>query len=137
MKSAPVFTDSLSAIRHQLNNSSLPKFLVHLPTMLVEYYFGYICVILSSFDGRFNPFRSTVDQLWDGSAPIYYAIQSMAAAYLSHDFPRMSTVGLQMQRETFKCLYQTNRAGMESHDNIDKTLLTVLIVGQTTAYRSQ
>ncbi|KAF7875327.1 hypothetical protein EAF04_002499 [Stromatinia cepivora] len=135
-KPAPVFTDSLSAIRHQLNSSSVPEFLVHLPTMLVEYYFGYICVIFSSFDGMLNPFRSTVGQLWDGSAPIYYAIQSMAAAYLSHDFPRMSSVGVQMQRETFRCLYQSSRAGLESHDNIDKTLLTVLLVGQTTAWHN-
>ncbi|ESZ91719.1 hypothetical protein SBOR_7899 [Sclerotinia borealis F-4128] len=135
-KPATVFTDSLSAIRHQLQNSSVPEFLVHLPTMLVEYYFGYICVIFSSFDGMLNPFRSTVGKLWDGSAPIYYAIQSMAAAYLSHHFPRMSTVGLQMQRETFKCLYQSSRAGTESHDNIDKTLLTVLLVGQTTAWHN-
>lgn len=134
--STPNFTDSLSAIRYQLSNSTVPEFLVHLPTMLVEYYFGYICVIFSSFDGIFNPFRSTVGQLWDDSAPIYYAIQSMAAAYLSHDFPRMSVVGAQMQRETFKCLYQSNRAGVESHDNIDKTLLTVLLVGQTTAWHN-
>lgn len=59
-KSAPVFTDSLSAIRQHLQNSSVPEFLVHLPTLLVEYYFNYICVISSSFDGMLNPFRSTV-----------------------------------------------------------------------------
>lgn len=69
------FTDSLSAIRQQLNRSTVPEFLLHLPTMLVEYYFGYVCQIFSSFDGTLNPFRSTVGRLWDGSAPIYYAIQ--------------------------------------------------------------
>ena len=31
------FTDSLSAIRQQLNRSTVPEFLLHLPTMLVEY----------------------------------------------------------------------------------------------------
>ncbi|KAG4025663.1 hypothetical protein MFRU_053g00320 [Monilinia fructicola] len=134
--SSPLFTDSLSAIRHQLQNSSVPEFLIHLPTMLVEYYFGYICVIFSSFDGMLNPFRSTVGRLWDGSAPIYYAIQSMAAAYLSHHFPRMFAVGIQMQREAFRCLYQSTRAGMESREDIDKTLLTVLLVGQTTAWHN-
>ncbi|QSZ35691.1 hypothetical protein DSL72_006813 [Monilinia vaccinii-corymbosi] len=133
---SPVFPDSLSAIRHQLQKSSVPDFLVHLPTMLVEYYFNYICVMFSSFDSMLNPFRSTVGQLWDGSAPIYYAIQSMAAAYLSHHFPRMSAVGIQMQREAFRCLYQSSRSGMESNDNIDKTLLTVLLVGQTTAWHN-
>lgn len=129
-------TDSLSAIRQQLNRSTVPEFLLHLPTMLVEYYFSYVCQIFSSFDGTLNPFRSTVGRLWDGSAPIYYAIQSMAAAYLSHHFPRMAPVGVQMQRETFKCLYQASQAGRDPLDNLDKTLLTVLLVGQTTAWHN-
>jgi hypothetical protein len=131
-----MFNDSLSAIRHYLTNSNVPEFLVHLPTMLVEYYFSYICSIFSSFDGMLNPFRATVGRLWDGSAPIYYAIQSMAAAYLSNHFPRMSAVGAQMQKEAFKSLYQVQQAGMESEENIDKTLLTVLLVGQTTAWHN-
>lgn len=126
------FTDSLSAIRHQLERSVVPDLLLHLPTMLVEYYFNYVCQIFSSFDGTLNPFRSTVGRLWDGSAPIYYAIQSMAAGYLSNHFPRMSQVGKQMQRETYKCLYQI-QPGKEN-DDLDKTLLTVLLVGQTTAW---
>lgn len=129
-------TDSLSAIRQQLSRSTVPEFLLHLPTMLVEYYFSYVCQIFSSFDGTLNPFRSTVGRLWDGSAPIYYAIQSMAAAYLSHHFPRMAPVGVQMQRETFKCLYQAAQAGRDPLENLDKTLLTVLLVGQTTAWHN-
>jgi hypothetical protein len=129
-------TDSLSAIRQQLNRSTVPEFLLHLPTMLVEYYFSYVCQIFSSFDGTMNPFRSTVGRLWDGSAPIYYAIQSMAAAYLSHHFPRMAPVGIQMQRETFKCLYQAAQAGQDPLENLDKTLLTILLVGQTTAWHN-
>ncbi|CZT43519.1 uncharacterized protein RSE6_03571 [Rhynchosporium secalis] len=127
-------TDSLSAIRQQLHRSTVPEFLLHLPTMLVEYYFSYVCQIFSSFDGTLNPFRSTVGKLWDGSAPIYYAIQSMAAAYLANHFPRMSPVGVQMQRETYRCLYQVPQGGKDPAENLDKTLLTVLLVGQTTAW---
>ncbi|KAH7384993.1 fungal-specific transcription factor domain-containing protein [Cadophora sp. MPI-SDFR-AT-0126] len=127
-------TDSLSAIRQQLHRSTVPEFLLHLPTMLVEYYFSYVCQIFSSFDGTLNPFRSTVGRLWDGSAPIYYAIQSMAAAYLANHFPRMSPVGMQMQRETYRCLYQVPQGGKNPAENLDKTLLTVLLVGQTTAW---
>lgn len=104
--------------------------------MLVEYYFNYVCQIFSSFDGSLNPFRSTVGKLWDGSAPIYYAIQSMAAAYLANHFPRMSPVGVQMQRETYRCLYQVQQGGLPSSDNLDKTLLTVLLVGQTTTWHN-
>jgi hypothetical protein len=127
------FTDSLSAIRQQLNRSTVPEFLLHLPTMLVEYYFNYVCQIFSSFDGTLNPFRSTVGKLWDGSAPIYYAIQSMAAAYLANHFPRMSPVGIQMQRETYRYLYQSHQ-GANNTEDLDKKLLTVLLVGQTTAW---
>ncbi|CZR66715.1 uncharacterized protein PAC_16616 [Phialocephala subalpina] len=128
-------TDSLSAIRQQLHRSTVPEFLLHLPTMLVEYYFSYVCQIFSSFDGTLNPFRSTVGRLWDGSAPIYYAIQSMAAAYLANHFPRMLPVGVQMQRETYRCLYQLPHGGSKAAgENLDKTLLTVLLVGQTTAW---
>ena len=128
------YTDSLTAIRQQLHRSTVPEFLLHLPTMLVEYYFSYVCQIFSSFDGTLNPFRSTVGRLWDGSAPIYYAIQSMAAAYLSNHFPRMSPVGIQMQRETYRSLYQVPQGGRDASENLDKTLLTVLLVGQTTAW---
>jgi hypothetical protein len=130
------FTDSLSAIRQQLHQSTVPEFLLHLPTMLVEYYFNYVCQIFSSFDGTLNPFRSTVGKLWDGSAPMYYAIQSMAAAYLANHFPRMSPVGVQMQRETYRCLYQVQQGKGELVENLDKALLTVLLVGQTTAWHN-
>lgn len=129
-------TDSLSAIRQQLHQSAVPEFLLHLPTMLVEYYFNYVCQIFSSFDGSLNPFRSTVGKLWDGSAPIYYAIQSMAAAYLANHFPRMLPVGAQMQREAYRCLYQSQQEGLPTSDNLDKTLLTLLLVGQTTAWHN-
>jgi hypothetical protein len=127
-------TDSLSAIRQQLHRSTVPEFLLHLPTMLVEYYFNYVCQIFSSFDGTLNPFRSTVGRLWVGSAPIYYAIQSMAAAYLANHFPRMTPVGVQMQRETYKCLYQVQQGTQGQAENLDKTLLAMLLVGQTTAW---
>ncbi|TVY81121.1 Beauvericin cluster-specific repressor BEA4 [Lachnellula suecica] len=130
------FTDSLAAIRQQLHRSTVPEFLLHLPTMLVEYYFNYVCQIFSSFDGTLNPFRSTVGKLWDGSAPIYFAIQSMAAAYLANHFPRMTPVGIQMQRETYRSLYQVQQAGKGQPENLDKMLLTVLLVGQTTAWHN-
>ncbi|EPE31143.1 Zn2/Cys6 DNA-binding protein [Glarea lozoyensis ATCC 20868] len=133
-RESEAITDSLSAIKQQLHRSTVPEFLHHLPTMLVEYYFSYVCRIFSSFDGTLNPFRSTVGRLWDGSAPIYYAIQSMAAAYLSNHFPRMNQVGLQMQRETYRCLYQNQQGLKDQDENLDKTLLTVLLVGQTTAW---
>ena len=127
--------ESLSVIRQQLEQSTIPDFLLHLPTILVEFYFNYVCRIFSSFDSSLNPFRSTVGKLWDTSAPIYYAIQSMAAAYLVNHFPRMSLVGIQMQKETYRCIYQTQE-GANNSKTLDSILLTVLLVGQTTAWHN-
>ncbi|RFU35700.1 hypothetical protein B7463_g723, partial [Scytalidium lignicola] len=130
---------NLTALRPHIPQSSVPNSLLHIPTILVSHYFSSICKIFSSFDGTLNPFRATVGRLWDGSAPIYYAIQSMAAASLANDFPQMNSVGVQMQRETFRSLYSGNMDGFgtnvsERAEDLDKMLLTILLVGQTTSW---
>ncbi|KAH8804746.1 fungal-specific transcription factor domain-containing protein [Xylogone sp. PMI_703] len=130
---------NLTALRPHASQSSVPSSLLHVPTILVSHYFSSICKIFSSFDGTLNPFRATVGRLWDGSAPIYYAIQSMAAASLANDFPQMNSIGVQMQRETFRSLYSGSLDGMgtnmcERAEDLDKMLLTVLLVGQTTGW---
>lgn len=130
---------NLTAVRPQIPPYSIPSSLLHVPTILVSHYFSSICKIFSSFDGTLNPFRATVGRLWDGSAPIYYAIQSMAAASLANDFPQMNSVGVQMQRETFRSLYSGSMNGLginvgERVEDLDKMLLTVLLVGQTTCW---
>lgn len=84
--------DNLIVLRR--NIPSVPKRLIHLPTILVDHYFDSVCNIFSAFDGPSNPFRSAVEALWNGWEPIYYTIQSMAAAYLANDIPRI--VGLQL-----------------------------------------
>lgn len=126
--------NSLSIIRERLQKSTVPEFMVHLPTELIHHYFSQVCKIFSSFDGSLNPFRSTISKLFQSSAPIYYGIQSMAAAYLANHIPRMALVGVQMQQEAYKCLSQLLRDS--SNNDIDKALLSMLLIGQTTCWHN-
>jgi hypothetical protein len=74
-------------IRTQRNGSStsLSPTILHIPTVLVEYYFRNVCRECSTFDSSYNPFRSTVAEMQFNSAPINYAIQSLAASKLADD----------------------------------------------------
>lgn len=104
VRESPGPKDSLDKVRERLQRSTVPEFMVHLPTELVHHYFSQVCSIFSSFDGSLNPFRTTISRLFQSSAPVYYAIQGMAAAYLANHFPRMALVGIQMQQEAYRSL---------------------------------
>lgn len=105
--SSPSAPGNLDVIRRRIGNPSVPRFLVHVPTMLIDQYFDSVCNIFSLFDNSKNPFRSSVESLWHSWAPMYYTMQSMAAAHLGNDFPQMRSVALQLQSEAYTCLQNT------------------------------
>ncbi|KAF2180355.1 hypothetical protein K469DRAFT_753359 [Zopfia rhizophila CBS 207.26] len=127
--------DNLSVLHQRLSNTTIPAFLIHLPTILVQYYFDYVCAIFSSFDSALNPFRTTVGQLWTCNAAIYFAIQSMSAASLANDFPSMRAVGLQMQQHAYECLQDEIRANSPLRD-ANATFFALLMIGSTTAWHN-
>ncbi|KZF19518.1 hypothetical protein L228DRAFT_273913 [Xylona heveae TC161] len=141
----PSRPDSLSVL-HRLTSTTLQSPLTNLPETLVRYYFDYVCPIFSSFDSPTNPFRATIAQFWSRSAPIYFAVQSMAAASLANDFPGMRTVGIQMQQQAYTCLkeqFQGLRPALlddhdHDHDDDDggEIFFALLMVGSTTAWHN-
>lgn len=127
------FKGNLEMVRQRLQHSSVPGFLIHMPTVLVDHYFDCVCVIFSSFDTAMNPFRAAVGRLWHGWEPIYYTIQSMAAAYLANDLPHLRATGIQLQAEAYRSLQQNSRFASSADDD-DKTLLTIIMLGLTTSW---
>ncbi|CAI7652547.1 unnamed protein product [Penicillium pancosmium] len=128
-------TDSLSVLHRRLENSAIPSFLIHMPAILVQYYFDYVCKSWSSFDSPLNPFRIIVSRLWSRNAAIYYTIQSMAAASLANDFPGMKSIGIQTQQQAIACLRNNPRVGSLHRDNQDdEYFLALLMIGMTTAW---
>ncbi|RAH42734.1 Zn(II)2Cys6 transcription factor [Aspergillus brunneoviolaceus CBS 621.78] len=126
--------DNLENLRRRLTDTSIPSFLVHLPALLVEYYFDYVCAMWSSFDSDLNPFRTNIARLWSQNAPIYYAIQSMAAASLAGDFPGMRAVGAQMQRRAIHALQEAMAVSPTLND--ENLFYGLLMVGSTTAWHN-
>ncbi|PYI28177.1 hypothetical protein BP00DRAFT_489012 [Aspergillus indologenus CBS 114.80] len=121
-------------IQTQIDDLEIPSFLVHLPALLVEYYFDYVCAMWSSFDSNLNPFRTNIARLWSQNAPIYYAIQSMAAASLAGDFPGMRAVGAQMQRRAIHALQEAMALSLTLTD--ENLFYGLLMVGSTTAWHN-
>ncbi|KAI0155719.1 fungal-specific transcription factor domain-containing protein [Pestalotiopsis sp. NC0098] len=61
--------------------------LVHLPTFLVQHWFGSVCRYWSAFDSESNPLRLVAGSLWGSSQVVFYSLQSMSAATLAETMP--------------------------------------------------
>ncbi|KAJ5629285.1 hypothetical protein N7528_002942 [Penicillium herquei] len=130
-------SDSLASLHRRLSNTAIPSFLIHMPAILVQYYFDFVCKAWSSFDSPLNPFRLIVSRLWSQNAAIYYAIQSMAAASLANDFPGMRAIGIQTQQQAIACLRNNPRIGsLHRDDHDDEFFLALLMIGLTTAWHN-
>ncbi|KAJ5945510.1 hypothetical protein N7454_002349 [Penicillium verhagenii] len=130
-------SDSLATLHRRLANTAIPSFLIHMPAILVQYYFDFVCKAWSSFDSPLNPFRLIVSRLWSQNAAIYYAIQSMAAASLANDFPSMRAIGIQTQQQAIACLRNNPRIGsLHRDDHDDEFFLALLMIGLTTAWHN-
>ncbi|KAJ5545981.1 hypothetical protein N7494_003566 [Penicillium frequentans] len=130
-------SDSLASLHRRLANTAIPAFLIHMPAILVQYYFDFVCKAWSSFDSPLNPFRLIVSRLWSQNAAIYYAIQSMAAASLANDFPSMRAIGIQTQQQAIACLRNNPRIGsLHRDDQDDEFFLALLMIGLTTAWHN-
>ena len=114
---------------------SVPFPLVHHATKLVEHYFSTICGIYSCFDSFLNPFRYTVSDSWTRSASTYYAIQSMAAAHLANDLPRMRKEGLDLHRKASQHLGKELQMYRSGKLDDDQALLSLLLLGMSASWQ--
>lgn len=60
----------------------------HLPTMLIEHWFGSICPMWSAFDSAVSYNRQLAWSSWASSKAVFYTMQAMSAAYLAVTMPR-------------------------------------------------
>lgn len=80
-------------------------------SILVEYYFKEVCGMMSCYDSKLNPYRTTISNLWGHSPSLYYVIQSMAAACLSEVSPGLSTAGDRLRDKAVNSLWNESRVG--------------------------
>ncbi|KAH7039720.1 uncharacterized protein B0I36DRAFT_378859 [Microdochium trichocladiopsis] len=65
---------------HCYKTPSIPATLFDPSTMLVEFWFHSVCSGWAAYDSPSNPFRRLCASLWSCSAPVFYSMQTMAAA---------------------------------------------------------
>ncbi|KAH7151759.1 C6 zinc finger domain protein [Dactylonectria estremocensis] len=96
-------------------------------SVLVEYYFKEVCGLMSCYDSRMNPYRTAISNVWSQSQPLYYIIQSMAAACLSEVSPNLSKISRQLRDAAVTSVSkETSVAQMET-----SSLLALVMLGMS------
>ncbi|KAH8669035.1 fungal-specific transcription factor domain-containing protein [Xylariales sp. PMI_506] len=121
---------------YRINSAVTPQITMHEGSLLVEHYFRDVCGLYSTYDSPLNPFRSNIAQVWNHSAPIYYAIQSMAAAHLSSSYATMETLGMELKRKANVALMEELNYVQAGQKSSDCALLTSLLLGLSACWHS-
>lgn len=111
---------------------TVPRNITETSNQLVEHYFRRIAVLFCCYDGNLNPFRATVARLWnaEGSASIFYTIQSMAAAQLRTTIPQFAGLARRYRRLAMACLDQdVVTKGFDT-----KSLLALILLGTSVSW---
>ncbi|KAF2738357.1 hypothetical protein EJ04DRAFT_459266 [Polyplosphaeria fusca] len=131
---SPRLSRSLLLDYYRLPNPSPSPSLDDMESILIQHYFKDVCVLFSSFDSSLNPFRTAIGRLFQDSASIYYAIQSMAAAHLANTFPTMAAVGIDMQRKACDSLQAELPLVQSGEATGGRTFLSIILLGLTTCW---
>ncbi|KAK2035341.1 hypothetical protein LX32DRAFT_607182 [Colletotrichum zoysiae] len=94
-------------------------------SVLVEYYFKEVCGMMSCYDSKLNPYRTTIANLWGTSPSLYYVTQSMAAACLSEVSPGLVTVSGRLRDQAIRSLWNESRVGPTD----TSSLLSLVMLG--------
>ncbi|KAF2148882.1 hypothetical protein K461DRAFT_54240 [Myriangium duriaei CBS 260.36] len=121
---------------YRLSPSTVPQGLSYKSCKLVEYYFGHVCNIYSFFDSAKNPYRALIARTWQSHAPIYFAVQAMAAAHLANTIPAMADTGALLQQRAQEHLRQDLELVRSGCADPKWLLLTLLLLGPTNSWHN-
>lgn len=78
--------------RHTVAIPEVKHWPIHVPTMLIEYWFRHICPLRSTFDSSINYNRRVAWNTWSTSDAVFQTMQAMAAACLVRQNPQLREV---------------------------------------------
>lgn len=73
-------------------------------TRLIKTWFTEVCPVWSGFDSPTNMNRKLAEDLWHRSSPVFTALQSMSASFLSARLPQMRRPALSLLRTATLCV---------------------------------
>ncbi|KAI9740160.1 MAG: hypothetical protein M1834_004738 [Cirrosporium novae-zelandiae] len=112
-----------------LSSPPLSRYLRDTSSVLVEYYFQEVAAVMSCYDSKLNPYRTTVARIWNSgsSGSIYLTIKSMAAVFLARNFPSLSAIGIRLRERAMAYLEdEIKKKGCD-----ERSLLAMAMLGGT------
>lgn len=107
-----------------------PRELFNLPTALSEYFFREVITLYCTWDSKSNAMRNIVENQWQSSGVLHHTIQSMAAACLCEDFPRLSSVAKSEHSQALQYIQGKPSSSKLKED----TLLAYMLLGHTASW---
>ncbi|KAK2680117.1 Zn(2)-C6 fungal-type DNA-binding domain [Fusarium oxysporum f. sp. vasinfectum] len=87
-------------------------------TFLIELWFKSVCGSWAAYDSPTNPFRRLGSSLWGSSRPLFYSLQSMAAASLTRRQPQIQEIAASAPRIATEAIIQELKDLFESPNSV-------------------
>lgn len=101
--------------------------LTHLPTMLIEYWFCYICPTRSTFDSDINFNRILAKNACARSEAVMYTMQAMSTACLLKEMPQLRKTSFSLRAKAISAINHTLTQVRTSNSIIKVEVMTDLI----------
>ncbi|ETS88082.1 hypothetical protein PFICI_01910 [Pestalotiopsis fici W106-1] len=112
--------------------------LTHLPTMLIEYWFCYICPIRSTFDSDINFNRILAKNAHARAEAVMYTMQAMSIACLLKDMPQLRETSLTLRSKAISAinctLTQVRTANSIEGQIVTDLIFAVFCIGTSTSW---
>ncbi|KAF4968390.1 hypothetical protein FSARC_4187 [Fusarium sarcochroum] len=96
-------------------------------SFLIELWFKSVCGSWAAYDSPTNPFRSLGSSLWGSSRPLFYSLQSMAAASLTRRQPQIQEIAASAPRIATEAIIHELRSLFEAPNSVTKVPHALII----------
>jgi hypothetical protein len=87
-------------------------------SFLIELWFKSVCGSWAAYDSPSNPFRRLGSSLWGSSRPLFYSLQSMAAASLTKRQPQIQEIAASAPRIATEAIIHELRTLFDSPNSV-------------------
>ncbi|KAH7188206.1 fungal-specific transcription factor domain-containing protein [Fusarium flagelliforme] len=87
-------------------------------SFLIELWFKSVCGSWAAYDSSINPFRRLGSSLWSSSRPLFYSLQSMAAASITKRQPEIQEIAISAPRIATEAIIHELRSLFDSPNSV-------------------
>ncbi|RBR26291.1 uncharacterized protein FIESC28_00936 [Fusarium coffeatum] len=87
-------------------------------SFLIELWFKSVCGSWAAYDSSINPFRRLGSSLWSSSRPLFYSLQSMAAASITKRQPEIQEIAISAPRIATEAIIHELRSLFDAPNSV-------------------